>query len=198
MSYRDDPNDIRESKIERLLKERAVLSASPITNQSKIKVIDSLLDSLQNEVSDEEVYEEDLPKKTKPISDEEKPMKKITNWICIIGLVISVILIICGQNIDTHDNSSYSSNHYTASTDLPSVPSISIPEFSISEFTLSDDVYNSSHSNPQKTIVYITETGVKYHRSYCQYLYDSKYAIDLEKAIARGYTRCSKCNPPRQ
>ena len=84
MSYRDDPNDIRESKIERLLKERAVLSASPITNQSKIKVIDSLLDSLQNEVSDEEVYEEDLPKKTKPISDEEKPMKKITNWICKI------------------------------------------------------------------------------------------------------------------
>ncbi len=57
MSYRDDPDDIRERKIEKLIKERAMLCSYPIANQSKIKLIDSLLDSLQNETTDEEACE---------------------------------------------------------------------------------------------------------------------------------------------
>lgn len=43
--------------------------------------------------------------------------------------------------------------------------------------------------------VYITETGGKYHRWSCRYLKDSCYEISLSKAIARGYTACSVCNP---
>ena len=45
-------------------------------------------------------------------------------------------------------------------------------------------------------IVYITETGTKYHLSGCQYLSQSKIAIRLSEAKRRGYTPCSVCNPP--
>jgi competence protein ComEC len=45
--------------------------------------------------------------------------------------------------------------------------------------------------------VYITKTGKKYHRAGCQYLSKSCIPIDLEDAKDRGYTPCSKCNPPQ-
>ena len=45
-------------------------------------------------------------------------------------------------------------------------------------------------------IVYITETGTKYHRDGCRYLSHSKIAIYLSEAKAQGYTPCSVCNPP--
>jgi hypothetical protein len=43
--------------------------------------------------------------------------------------------------------------------------------------------------------VYITETGSKYHRASCQYLYNSKIAISREEAVKEGYTACSVCKP---
>jgi competence protein ComEC len=46
-------------------------------------------------------------------------------------------------------------------------------------------------------IVYITETGEKYHKSGCQYLKKSKIEITLEEAKAYGYTPCSRCRPPK-
>lgn len=56
----------------------------------------------------------------------------------------------------------------------------------------------STNANPGSEItVYITETGNKYHRAYCQYLRESKIEITLDLAIAFGYSRCSVCNPPR-
>ena len=50
---------------------------------------------------------------------------------------------------------------------------------------------------PQEVIVYITDTGEKYHSNGCQYLRKSKHAISLDDAKASGYTACSKCHPPR-
>ena len=47
------------------------------------------------------------------------------------------------------------------------------------------------------TTVYVTDYGDKYHRSSCQYLHSSKNAISLSTAVNRGYTPCSKCDPPR-
>jgi len=44
-------------------------------------------------------------------------------------------------------------------------------------------------------IVYITDTGTKYHRDRCRYLSESKVAIKLSEAIRRGYTPCSVCKP---
>ena len=101
MSYRDDPNDIRERKIKRLLEEIASLSANPIKNQSKIKTINTLLDSLQSEVVDEVVCEENIPKEPKTTFKEEKPQKKkffkkffdnIGFWLLISPLIIFTII----------------------------------------------------------------------------------------------------------
>ena len=41
--------------------------------------------------------------------------------------------------------------------------------------------------------VYVTDSGSKYHRWGCRYLWNSSNAISLDDAIARGYTACSKC-----
>lgn len=64
--------------------------------------------------------------------------------------------------------------------------------------------YVSNSSNPAPTpepqtsvTVYITNTGEKYHRWGCQYLWNSSIAVALDYALASGYTPCSRCNPPR-
>lgn len=41
--------------------------------------------------------------------------------------------------------------------------------------------------------VYVTNTGSKYHKSWCSYLNQSKIPITLKKAKAQGYTPCSRC-----
>lgn len=46
------------------------------------------------------------------------------------------------------------------------------------------------------TIVYITDSGSKYHSYGCQYLSRSQDSITLEEAFELGYSPCSKCNPP--
>lgn len=45
--------------------------------------------------------------------------------------------------------------------------------------------------------VYVTKSGKKYHADGCSYLSSSKIAIALDDAKAKGYTPCSKCNPPK-
>ena len=42
--------------------------------------------------------------------------------------------------------------------------------------------------------VYITDTGSKYHRSGCRYLY-SRHAVDLGEARWEGYDACKVCRP---
>ena len=43
--------------------------------------------------------------------------------------------------------------------------------------------------------VYITNTGAKYHRGSCKWLYASKIPISRSEAIAEGYTACKVCRP---
>lgn len=52
--------------------------------------------------------------------------------------------------------------------------------------TVSDDI-----------TVYITTYGERYHRDNCSYLWNSSHPISLNRALARGYIPCSRCNPPR-
>ena len=56
----------------------------------------------------------------------------------------------------------------------------------------------STYTEPSysDTTVYITATGEKYHRWGCQYLSQSCYSISLSDAQSRGYTPCSRCDPP--
>jgi viral protein TPX len=50
---------------------------------------------------------------------------------------------------------------------------------------------------PEAVVVYITDTGEKYHRAGCRHLSKSKQEISLAKAVAQGYTPCGTCKPPR-
>lgn len=75
-------------------------------------------------------------------------------------------------------------------------------DFSATRKTAASYISNpapSSHSPaaeaPPESMVYITKTGKKYHRSSCSYLKSSKIPIDLSSAKKEGYTPCSRCNP---
>ncbi len=59
------------------------------------------------------------------------------------------------------------------------------------------EVQTTQEEIPTEIIVHITRTGSKYHRSGCQYLRKSDISISLNDAKNRGYSPCSKCNPPR-
>ena len=48
--------------------------------------------------------------------------------------------------------------------------------------------------NKMIDIVYITNSGTKYHKDGCSYL-KGKKSITRTKAIEQGYTPCSRCNP---
>lgn len=54
---------------------------------------------------------------------------------------------------------------------------------------------NKANSSTSGKVVYITETGTKYHKAGCRYLKDSKIEITLEEAQEEGYTACKVCNP---
>ena len=55
--------------------------------------------------------------------------------------------------------------------------------------------YEDEAEDRNSYIVYVTNTGTKYHRANCSYLRSSKIAKSIEDAIAEGYTACSRCNP---
>lgn len=54
-------------------------------------------------------------------------------------------------------------------------------------------VYTPPVTNEQGYTVYVTNTGSKYHRAGCRHLKDSQIAIDINDAIAQGYTACKNC-----
>ncbi|MBN2878282.1 MAG: hypothetical protein JXN65_01510 [Clostridia bacterium] len=53
----------------------------------------------------------------------------------------------------------------------------------------------TSTPTPYEYIVYITDTGKKYHRLGCRYLDDSCHSITLADAEKLGYEPCKVCNP---
>lgn len=56
---------------------------------------------------------------------------------------------------------------------------------------------STSSTDTQTIIVYVTNTGEKYHVSNCGYLSQSKNELSLSQAKAAGYTPCSRCHPPQ-
>lgn len=59
--------------------------------------------------------------------------------------------------------------------------------------TTSSTPVKTSAQNTNSAIVYVTNTGKKYHRSSCSYLKKSKIQMNLSEAQSEGYTPCSKC-----
>lgn len=86
----------------------------------------------------------------------------------------------------TTKNDSSSSNNKTNSSNK-------------SNNTAKENVTSSSEKTTtdysKSTIVYITNTGEKYHRSGCSSLRKSKIEISLDKAKKQGYSACSRCDP---
>ena len=52
-----------------------------------------------------------------------------------------------------------------------------------------------SFADNGNTTVHVTKTGSCYHRAGCSYL-KSDIAITLKDAVDKGYSPCSRCNPP--
>jgi micrococcal nuclease len=46
------------------------------------------------------------------------------------------------------------------------------------------------------TVVYVTNTGEKYHREHCRSLRRSKIPLSLADAVKSGYEPCGICDPP--
>ena len=59
------------------------------------------------------------------------------------------------------------------------------------------DYGGSYDSGVSDDIVYVTNTGTKYHRSTCSSLRKSKIQTTVSEAKALGYTPCSNCHPPQ-
>ena len=59
-----------------------------------------------------------------------------------------------------------------------------------------EDLYNSDNApNDKYSIVYITDTGYKYHRADCESLYNSSTSLYKYEALLNKYIPCKKCNP---
>jgi hypothetical protein len=48
---------------------------------------------------------------------------------------------------------------------------------------------------PEGSIVFITRTGIRYHRGSCWHLRKSRIPIDVGEAYGKGYTPCKVCKP---
>jgi hypothetical protein len=102
-------------------------------------------------------------------------MKHVPKILCVF--LLTLITVFSGCNKDSGTQS-------TQSTTPQSQPQTVTPA-------------NGGDSQPQTITVHITRTGKKYHRAGCQYLSRSDIPIDLNDAKAKGYTPCSRCNPPQ-
>ncbi|MCX4320117.1 MAG: ComEC/Rec2 family competence protein [Lachnospiraceae bacterium] len=54
-----------------------------------------------------------------------------------------------------------------------------------------------SQGEKQDAMVYITDSGQKYHAQGCRFLKDSVREISLQDAKAKGYDPCKVCSPPQ-
>lgn len=135
-------------------------------------------------------------------------MKKVLSFILSIAFVF---ITACSEPIyDVNKSSSeskfnnyddYSSEHISWFIPKNNYYSSDFvyPDNSISSYetpsTSQSDISQSNEENGNK-IVYITDTGEKYHRYNCGSLWNSSYAITANEAWKKGYFPCLKCMPP--
>lgn len=124
-------------------------------------------------------------------------------WICIILLIF--IGISCLGNLfssDSKDETQISSTEEATiqteiETEIQTEESVSSEQTIQTEYIAQTEAPVIETEAPE-IVVYITDTGSKYHRSSCRHLAKSKYEISLSDAIASGYGPCGTCHPPTQ
>lgn len=52
-----------------------------------------------------------------------------------------------------------------------------------------------AQTQKKETVVYVTRTGEKFHRSNCRYLRQSKIKTTKNEAVKNGYSACKVCKP---
>lgn len=52
-----------------------------------------------------------------------------------------------------------------------------------------------AYTVPDDTIVYVTNTGTRYHRENCTHTAKSAHPLTIKSAEEKGYSPCSRCNP---
>jgi len=76
---------------------------------------------------------------------------------------------------------------------------IGLGMWSLSKPSISTYIFRQTHPMQARTqpsdIVYVTQTGKKYHRYGCRYLRHSAIPMSRSQALASGYEPCSVCNP---
>lgn len=58
---------------------------------------------------------------------------------------------------------------------------------------LTENKTQTTQTQQNSVTVYVTNTGSKYHKSWCSYLHSSKIAVSLSWAKSNGYGACSRC-----
>ncbi len=54
---------------------------------------------------------------------------------------------------------------------------------------------STESSGSDEVIVYVTDTGTKYHQEWCSSLWNSSHEKTLSQAISAGYGPCKNCDP---
>lgn len=128
---------------------------------------------------------------------------RFLGYTFIIGMIILPFLInfhllpdFNNPKKNDNDDTSYESN-YESNIDYHNETNEYKYDYDANNY---DSFYyndlDESIEDPVEIIVYITNTGEKYHSYDCRYLSQSCHSIELEEAQYQGYTPCSVCNPP--
>lgn len=67
---------------------------------------------------------------------------------------------------------------------------------SLEEQVYYDDCDTDFDDTEEDILVYITNSGERYHRATCSSLSHSSYEVTLSEAMDAGYTPCKNCHPP--
>lgn len=70
---------------------------------------------------------------------------------------------------------------------------VSKPNLTLEEWKEMYYPTGTTDDSQEDITVYITDTGSKYHRSWCGYLHSSSNAVYLSWATSNGYSACSRC-----
>ena len=126
----------------------------------------------------------------------KKVLAGIVGWAFILYVLFAIITSVFNIEIDFDSHKPTSTYNYQANV-AAAVPTAKPTHTPAPTLKPTPTPYFFLKPSYQITnTVYITESGEKYHRAGCQYLWHSCIEVDLSWAKSHGYTPCSKCNPP--
>ncbi|MCD7919522.1 MAG: hypothetical protein LUG45_05515 [Clostridiales bacterium] len=110
-------------------------------------------------------------------------------WMFILAVLVCVMAA-----------GSFRSETEPAAVDSAASSSLSDESLSEHDFSVSseeaDSALTAESGDAEEVIVYVTESGSKYHLSTCRYVKDGGIALTLMEAQEQGYEPCKVCCPP--